>query len=164
MGDASERCLDAAGNHRNIWPKFLQDFRIDDGRHIGTHAVASSRRVGVIVSEASVRRIMVHHRVHRAGRHPEEKSRSPQFLEITQVIAPIGLRHNRDLVTGILQSASDHGGPERRVVDISVTREQDYIGLVPAQCIHFIARCRQKISLQRHVHSPFQARTDSPVG
>lgn len=53
--------------------------------------MASVGRIGIFASQPSVGSVFVDHTVHASGRYAEEQSWSSQFLEVAQVIAPVGL-------------------------------------------------------------------------
>jgi hypothetical protein len=87
---------------------------------------------------------VVHHRIHRPGRHAEEEARSAELGEIPQVVPPVGLGHNRHTIPfGFEQTAHD-GRAERRVVDVGIAREEDHVELIPAACADFLEGSGQK--------------------
>ncbi len=109
----------------------LEDARVDLHGAVGAEPRLPAGRVGVVVPQADVGRVVVDHRVHRPGRDAEEEARSPQLGEVAQVVAPVGLGHDRHAVALGLEQAPHHRRAERGVVDIGVAREEDDVQLLP---------------------------------
>ena len=120
MRHSSKRCLDASGNHRHIGKEILENLGIYDCGIVGAHAVASAGCVSVVVAQPSGSGVMVHHRVHSAGRHAEEEARLAEFAEVAEVVAPVGLRHDSHPVTGLLERPSNHCGTKGGMVHIGI--------------------------------------------
>ena len=132
VGQASQRGLDAAQHNGGVRKELLQDARIDRYGAVGAEARLTTGRVGVVVAQAEVGRVVVDHRIHRATRHGKEYARRAQLLEVAQVVAPIRLRYDRHAIPLGLQQTTDDGRPERGVVDVGVAREEHNVEFVPA--------------------------------
>ena len=142
---APQRCFDAADDDRRIGIELLEDAGIDCHDIVGPETRFTPGRVGVVAAQPLVGRIMVHHRVHRSARDAEEEARPSQFAEVAQVVLPIGLRHDGYSQTFGFEQASDHRCAERRVVDVGVSREEDYVEFVPSPCPHLLERSGQPV-------------------
>ena len=139
---APQRGLDAADDHRNVGIEPFEDLRIDRHGVVGPESGLAAGRVGVVVPQAEVGCVVVHHRVHRSGRDAEEEARGPELGEIAQVVAPVGLRDDGHTVTLGLEQAPDDCRSECRVVDVGIAREEDHVELIPAAFADLFDRCR----------------------
>ena len=54
------------------------------------------------------------------------------------------LRDDADAVAAPLEEARDEDGPERRVIDVGVARDDEDVELVPAAGVHLLARRREE--------------------
>ena len=133
VGQPAQRSLDAAGDHGRVGKEPLEDPRVDRDGAVGAETRLAARRVGVVVAQAQVGRVVVDHRVHRAARDAEEQTRRAQLGEVAQVVAPVGLRHDRHPIALGFEQPSDDGGAEGRMIDIGVAREEDDVEAVPAE-------------------------------
>ena len=147
MCQSPQRYLDAASHDRHVGEQTFEDIAIDDGGVVRTGTGTAVGCIGIVTALAAGCSIVIDHRVHRPGRYAEVQPWTSQFFEITQVIAPVGLRHDSDFVTVGLQHAPDDGSAHRRVVDIGVTGEQDNVGLLPTQVVHLLAGSGQPLPL-----------------
>ena len=137
MRQAAERGFDASQHDGHVGVQLFQDAGVDDARVFGAHVVASVGRIGVFAPQAFVGGVFVDHAVHASCAYAEEKPWLAQFLEVAQVVAPVGLGHDCHLQPFRFQDAPDNGGSERGVVDIGVAAEQDDVQPVPASQFHF---------------------------
>ena len=87
------------------------------------------------MTQAPVRRVAVHHRIHVTGRNAKEQVRLTQ-LHKGIFILPIRLGDNADPEALRLQQATDHRHTKTRVIDIGITGNEDNVATVPAQLIH----------------------------
>ena len=83
---------------------------------------------------------MVDHGVHGAGVDAKEEPWRAKFGEVAQIVSPVGLRDDGHTIAVSLKHASYHGGTHRRVVDVGIATEQDYVDVVPSQSFHLLAR------------------------
>ena len=145
MRQPPERHLDAACHNRHIRKEPFENLTIDDSGVVGACSCSSIGRISIITALAAGCGIMVDHRVHGTCRHAEIQPRPAQFLEVSQVVSPVGLRHDSHFVAMGLKDTSDNGAAHRRVVDVGVAREKNHIGLFPAQVFHLLAGGRQPL-------------------
>ena len=141
MRQAAQRGLDAADYYRHVGIKLLEDVAVDGYGIVGTIPGTALGSVGVVAAQALAGGVVVHHRIHRAGRYAKVEARPSQFLEITQVVAPVGLRDHRHPVTAALEHAGYHRRTKRRMVYESIPGKQDDVGLVPSQRLHLFFTC-----------------------
>lgn len=132
VGEPPQRGFDAAHDHRRVWVEPFEDARVGLDGVVGAEARRAARGVGVVAAQPLVGRVVVDHRVHRAGRHAEEETRRAELAEIAQVVAPVGLRNDGHAVALGLQQAADDRGAEGRMVDVGVAREEHDVHRVPA--------------------------------
>ena len=71
--------------------------------------------------------IVVDHGIHATACHAKKQPRLAQFLEVTQVVPPIRLRHDGYAKALRLDDATDHGRPECGVIHVGVTGNQNHI-------------------------------------
>ncbi len=142
--EAPERGFDAAGDHGRVGKEPLENPRVDRHGAVGTVARGAARRVGVVVAQPQVGRVVVHHRVHGSGRDAEEEARGAELGEVAQVVAPVGLGHDRHAVALGFEQPADDGGAERGVVDVGVAREEDDVERIPSACADLLYGRRQK--------------------
>ena len=142
MGQAAQRRLDTADYHRRMRKKAFQNMRIGIHRTVGAESRRAAGRVCVVAAQAQVGRIVVDHRIHSSGRHAEEQTGLAQLRKVAQIVAPVGLRHDRNAIALGFEQAAYDGGTECRVVDICVAREQDDVSPVPAALAHLLD-CRR---------------------
>ena len=141
MGEATQRSLNASHHHRNVGVESLQYLAIDRCGVVGAEASLATCGVGVVATQADVCRVVVHHRVHSTCRHTEEQPRSSQLGEVAQVVTPVGLWHYGNTIPLRLQQSAYHGSTKGGVVDVGITREEDYINVIPPQGSHLFYRC-----------------------
>ena len=141
--DAAQARFDATDDHRYVAPGFLAALRVDEGRAVGPGATQATGRVGVVAAYLSIRRVAVDHRIHVAGGDAEEQLRFAHG-HVRLYALPIGLRDDADTKALRLQHASDHRHAKARVVDVSVTGDDDDVATVPAERVHVGAIHRQK--------------------
>ena len=134
---ASHAGLDAAQKDGHVGEEPFQDLRIDDGGVFGAHVGACVGRIGIVAAQAFVGGVFVHHGVHAAGRYAEEQAGTAQLLEVTQVVAPVGLGDDGHTQPFRLQYASDDGGAERGMIHIGIAAEDNYVQFVPPAEFHF---------------------------
>ena len=108
---------------------------IDRGGVVGPETGLAPGGVGIVAAQPLVGGVVVDHRVHIAGGDAEEESGLAQFLEIPQVILPVGLRQNGHAQSLALQHTPDDRRPERGVIHIGVAVHNDDIHIVPPQVI-----------------------------
>lgn len=132
VSEPSETGLDAAEDDGDIGVELLQDAGVDDGGHIGAAARLSAWSEGIVVATSAASGIVVDHGIHGAGGDAEKVARNAEFLEVAEVVLPIGLWDDGHLEAFGFEDAPDDGGPERGVVDIGIAAEEDDIHLVPA--------------------------------
>ena len=82
---------------------------------------------------------MVDHRIHGSCRYAEKETWTAQLLEITQVVAPVGLRHDGHTQPLGFQHTANNRHAERGVIDIGVAREENHIDPFPAALFQFLA-------------------------
>ena len=146
VGQSAQRCLDAADHDGRVRVERLEDARIDGHRAVGAESGLAAGRVGVVAAQAEVGRVVVHHRIHAAGRDAEEEARFAQFAEVAQVVAPVGLRHDGHAVAFGLQQPADDRRSEGGVIDVGIAGEQDDVEVVPAECFHLFGRGREPVA------------------
>ena len=147
VGQAAQRGLDAADHYRRVGIEPLEDARVDRHGVVGAESRLAARRVGVVVAQPQVGRVVVDHRVHGPGRDAEEEPRCPQLGEVPQVVPPVGLGHDGHTVPLGLEQAADDRGAEGRMVDVGVAREEDDVECVPSAGAHLLDGRRQKHGL-----------------
>ena len=151
VGEPAEGSLDAADDNGHIREEFLQDLGVHRDGVVRTGAGLAFGRVGIVVPKALGGRVVVHHGVHGAGIQAEVQPRGAQLAEIAEVVPPVGLGHHRHTVAPFLQPSAYHRRPEGRMVYEGVSREQDYINVIPSQGLHLLDGSRKHIVLTRHL-------------
>ena len=144
VGEPPQRGFDASDDDRDVGIQPFEDLRVDRHGVIGSEPSLSAGGVGVVVAQAEVGRVVVDHRVHGAPGYAEEEPRSAQFGEIAQVVAPVGLGDDRHAVALGFEQAPHDGGPEGRMVDVGIAREEDHVQLIPSAFADLLDGCRQK--------------------
>ena len=89
--------------------------------------------------------IFVHHRVHTTWRDAEEQTRTTEFLEVTEVTMPVGLGNDGHPIAVGFEYPTDDGCAKRRMIHIGITREQDYIHVIPSPQFHLLLCGREEI-------------------
>ncbi len=154
MGNAAQRAFDAAKHDGYVTKRLAATLRVDDHGAVGPLAALAIGRVAVVVAQAAVSRVAVHHGIHVAAGNSEEQIRLAE-RRVRLGAAPVRLRDDADAETVRLQQAADDGHAEARVVHVGIARYQHDVAGVPAEHVHFGARRRQK---RRH------AETVGPIG
>ena len=85
---------------------------------------------------------MVDHRVHSSCRHREEEAWLAEFLEVAEVIAPVGLWNDSHTVALSLEDATYDSSTKGGVVDVGIACEDYDIELVPAASLNLFGCCR----------------------
>ena len=102
------------------------------------------RRIGILRTQSLVGCVFVHHRIHRSGGNAKEEAGTSEFLEITKIAMPIGLRNDSHLQPFCLKNATDDRRGKRGVVNVGVGGEEDDIERVPAEAFKFFFRCGEE--------------------
>ena len=90
--------------------------------------------------------IVVYHTVHHSAVDTEEKTWLPEFAEVAQVVAPVGLRDDGHTVACRLERAPYDGCAKRGVVDIGIAGYEDDVDHVPPEAFHLVECYGQKVS------------------
>ena len=139
VGNATQGSLDTADNHGHVGIELFEYAGINDGGIVGSHACTAVGGISIVGAQPFVGRVVIDHRIHGSGRHAEEESWPTQLLEVAQVVPPVGLRHDSYTQTFGFQHAAYDRHAKRRVVDISVAREEYHIDPVPPPLFQFLA-------------------------
>ncbi len=83
---------------------------------------------------------MVHHRIHAAGRDPEEQPGPAELAKVAQVVPPVWLRQDRHAQAFVFDGAADDRSAEGRMVDVGVAGHEDDVDLVPTAGLQLVAR------------------------
>ena len=142
---APQRGLDAADDDGHIGIELFQNVAIDHRGVIGTEACLAARSVSVVAAQAFVGRVVVHHRVHAARRHAKIDSRLAEFLEVAQVVPPVGLRNERHTETIVFQYSSNNRRPESRMIHIRIPSDEHDVHFVPTAQVGFFFRYGEPI-------------------
>ena len=102
-------------------------------------------RIGIFRPKSLVGGIFVHHRIHSPRRDAEEQPRTTEFAKIPIVTMPIWLRNDGNTQPLGFQYPSDDSHAKRRMVNVSISREDDYIETVPPEPFKFFLCCRKPI-------------------
>ena len=146
VGEASQRSLDATQHHGHIGIELFEYLGIHYRGIVGAHTMTTARSIGIVATQTTVRRIAVDHRVHGSRRDGEEETRTTQLLEITVITMPVGLGNEGHAIALRLEHTTDDGSAKRGVVDVGITREKDYVQLIPTTQLTFLLGSWEKIS------------------
>ena len=126
-----------------LFTKATDDIRIDDGSAIGATVVHTTG--GVIVGAARLHEggVIGDHGIDTAGGDTPEEARLTQATDI-EVSLWVGLGYDADVETGIMKHFADDRSTDERTVDVGITRNQDDIQAIPAECRDFLECCREK--------------------
>ncbi len=143
MGQAAQRRLDAAGDDRHAGERLAGAMAVGQRGAIGTQADAAARRIGVVVADLLVGRVVVDERIHVAGADAEEQAR-PAKLPPRLAAMPVRLAEHGDAEAGRLQHARQDGHGEAGMIDVGVAGDEDDIDAVPAARPHLGAAGRRQ--------------------
>ena len=82
---------------------------------------------------------MIDHGIHISGSDPEKIPGFPHFFKIPQIVSPVWLCYNGYLKTPGCCESSDDCRTKGGMIHVCITSDQDDVGLVPSQPLHFIA-------------------------
>ena len=143
MSQATHRRFDATDDNRHIGIELFENTAISDGTVVRTCAGFAFRRISIIGATTLRGRVMVNHRIHRAGRDRKIKTRTTELLEIAEVPVPVWLRHYRYAITRRFKYPTQHRCTKRRMVNIRIACEEDDVHFIPASQIRFLTGGRQ---------------------
>ena len=143
VGDAAQRCLDAADHHADAGIGLAAALRVHRHRAIRALVGLGVRGVGVVGARAAIGGVAVDHRVHVAGGDAKEQVGLAQLAEGVGAV-PVRLRDDADAETLRLQQPSDQRHAEARMVDVAVAADNDDVAGIPAQLVHLGAAHRQE--------------------
>ena len=152
MGEPPHGCFYAAYDQGHVGIEAFDQVRVGDGAVVRPHACLSAGRIGVVGAEAFVRGVVVDHGVHASGAYGEKEPRPAEFLEVAQVVAPVGLGHYGHAQALCFQGAAYDGGAEGGMVHIGIARKEDDVHAVPAAQFEFLAARGQEIGQVVLVH------------
>ena len=78
------------------------------------------RRIGILGAQTTVGGVLIHHRVHIAGRDGKVQARAAEFLEIAEIAVPVGLWDDSHAIACGLERASDDSIGKGRMVNIGI--------------------------------------------
>ena len=139
MSDTAKTGLDGSDHYRNTRIGLLYPLRINQQGTVGSFSRDAPRRIGIIRPDFPLRRIAVDHRIHIPRCHAEIQLRPPQRAEIMYRF-PVRLGNDADFKSLSFQNPSDNGGTETGMIDIGISRNDDDIAGIPAECLHFLFR------------------------
>ena len=135
VGDPTQRGLDAAKDDRHMLVGFLAALAVDQAGAVRTLAGHATWRIGVVGADFLVGGVAVDHRVHVAGRDPEEQVRLAELHEVVLGL-PVRLGNDPDAEALGLQQPADDRHAEGRMVNVGVTGDDDDVAGIPAKLIH----------------------------
>jgi hypothetical protein len=141
--NAAQRGLDAADHDGHVLVGLARALRVDDHAAVRPGARDAVRRIGVVASDAAIRGVAVHHRIHVAARDTEEQVRPAEAHEVARGM-PVRLGDDPDTEALRLEYATDDGHAEARVVHVGVARDDDDVAGVPAELVHLCPRHGQE--------------------
>ena len=134
----THRGFDTGNNDRGIGIELLENARVDIGGTVGAKTCLAARSVGIVVTQTTGGGIVVYHTVHHSAVDSKEKSWLPEFAEVAQVVAPVGLRDDSHTVACCFECAPNDGCTEGRMVDVCIARDQNYVDLFPPETLDLI--------------------------
>ena len=143
MGNAAQRCFDAAEHNRGVGVSFLAALAVDQARSIRALSGLPARRVGVVRSDLAVSRVAIDHRVHVAGSDAKKQIWLTELHEVVFAL-PIRLADDANAKALGFQQPPDDRHTKRRMVDIGITGHDDDITRIPAELIHLLPAHRQE--------------------
>ena len=143
VGDAAETRLHAAGDDRHSGIRLPRPLAVGERGPVGPPADLAPRRIGVVVADLPIRRVVVDHRIHVAGRDPEEQPR-PTELSPGIAAAPVGLGQHGHAEARRFQKSCDQAVGKTRVIDVGVTADEHDVDGIPAAGLHVGARRRER--------------------
>ena len=142
MGQPAERGLDAAGDDRHAGKCLARALAIGNRGAIGPQADLAAGRIGVVVADLLVGRVMVDHAVHVAGADAEEQPGRPE-LPPGVGTPPVGLAQDRDAKPGRFEHPAQDPHRERRMVDVGIAGDEHDVNVVPPPRLHLGPAGRQ---------------------
>jgi hypothetical protein len=139
VGDAAQRRLDSASDHRHAGERLATPLCVDRGRAIGPQARAPARRVGVRVAALAVRGVVVDQRA-MSGAHAR---RGAAGRRATRQQTSSRAARDRDAVA--FARASGRGSPPRTTGDrCSIAGDQHHVRLLQPRAHFFCARAGRR--------------------
>ena len=135
--------LDAAQDHRHIFPGFFTALGVDQRGAVRAFARHVIRCVRIVMAQLTVGGITVDHRVHVAGGHAEEQVRFTQTHKVVFAV-PVWLGDDPHAEALRFKHAAADGHTEARVVNVGIARDQNDIAAIPAQLVHLFPGHRQE--------------------
>ena len=149
MRKPSEARLDPSDDDGRVFIFSSDEIAVHDHCSVGTQSGLSSGGIGIFMSALFRDGVMIDHRIHVSRRNKKAEPRFPEFGDAV-IILMVRLRKHADPVTEPLQDSAYHSRPERRMVDIRVSRDIDKIGPVPSSVYHFLPVCGEKFIILFH--------------
>ena len=138
MGQPPQRCLYTPNHNRHLRPEFFKNLGIYGYRVVRAHSRCPVGRIGICAPQPLCRSVVIYHRVHSSCRDSKEEPWSAQLAEITQIVSPIGLRHNGNPVTCRFQDSADYSCTKRGMIYVSISANEDNIHIIPSPCLHLL--------------------------
>ncbi|CGA04363.1 Uncharacterised protein [Salmonella enterica subsp. enterica serovar Typhi] len=135
MRGTAQTGLNAAKDHRDIFPRFFATLGIDQRGAVRAFARDVIRGVGVIVAQLTVSGVTVDHRVHVASGDAEEQVRFTQTHKVVFAV-PVRLGDDPHAEALRFQHTAANRHAEARMIDIRVARHQNDVAAIPAKLIH----------------------------
>ena len=145
VGEPPQGGFDAADDDGGVGKELFEDAGVNQGGHVRAGSRPAVGGVGVIRTAPAGGGVMIDHGVHDACRNAEKEARASQFLEVPEVILPIGLGDDGDPQALGFEYPADDRRPEGGVVDVGVACEEDDVKGVPAPFLYLFGGGRQPL-------------------
>ena len=143
VGNPAQRSLDAAEHDRHVLVGLLAALAVHQAGPIRALAGQAARGVGIVGADFFIGGVTVDHRVHVAGRDPEEQVRLTKLHKVVFGL-PVRLGDDADAKALGLQQPADDRHAERGMVDVGIAGNDDDVAGIPAKLIHFFPAHRQE--------------------
>ena len=127
MRNSTQGSLNATNQYGDIGVDLFQDFGINRSGIVGSETCLTPRRIRIVGTQTFVGGIVIHHRIHTASRYAKEIFWFAQFLEIPQIVLPVGLWNDGDFEALTLNNTPNHGSTEGRMVHVGIPRNQNNV-------------------------------------
>ena len=138
MGQTPEACLDPAQDDGGFLIGLPDQVAVDHAGIVRTFPHLAARRIGIGLPVLFRYAVVIHHRVHIAGRHEEAE---PGFAKDAHAsrIPPVRLGNDPHAVAVGFQHPAYYGGAKRRMVYIGVAGHIGEIHPVPSAGQHIFS-------------------------
>ena len=135
MGQSSQTRFDPSDDDRRLFVHLTDEITVYDSGVVRALSHHASRGERICLPPLFGDGVMVHHRIHVAGRHEKAEPGFPELCD-ARLVLPVRLRYDGHFISVCFQRSRNDRMAKRRVVHIGIPGHIDKIRMFPSPLFH----------------------------